>query len=74
MKKAAINEIKIIVQSAENGTSDQQSSNSKAHLSSGETNHILKKKSAKSGEVNGPRGLEPTRYGDWESKGRCIDF
>ncbi|KAH8871762.1 Succinate dehydrogenase assembly factor 4, mitochondrial [Schistosoma japonicum] len=27
-----------------------------------------------SGEVGGPRGLEPTRYGDWERKGRCIDF
>lgn len=26
------------------------------------------------GEVGGPRGLEPTRYGDWEMKGRCIDF
>lgn len=25
-------------------------------------------------ETGGPRGLEPTRYGDWESKGRCIDF
>ena len=25
-------------------------------------------------EVNGPKGLEPTRYGDWESKGRCHDF
>ena len=25
-------------------------------------------------EVNGPKGLEPTRYGDWESKGRCFDF
>lgn len=20
------------------------------------------------------KGLEPTRYGDWELKGRCIDF
>jgi len=20
------------------------------------------------------QGLEPTRYGDWEFKGRCIDF
>ncbi|KAK4470503.1 hypothetical protein MN116_006051 [Schistosoma mekongi] len=27
-----------------------------------------------SGEIGGPRGLEPTRYGDWERKGRCIDF
>lgn len=25
-------------------------------------------------ELNGPKGLEPTRYGDWESKGRCYDF
>jgi hypothetical protein len=25
-------------------------------------------------EVNGPRGPEPTRYGDWERKGRCTDF
>ena len=25
-------------------------------------------------EIGGPRGLEPTRYGDWERKGRCIDF
>ncbi|XP_034099058.1 succinate dehydrogenase assembly factor 4, mitochondrial [Drosophila albomicans] len=26
------------------------------------------------GEVGGPRGPEPTRYGDWESKGRVTDF
>jgi len=25
-------------------------------------------------ELGGPAGLEPTRYGDWERKGRCIDF
>ena len=25
-------------------------------------------------EVGGPRGKEPTRYGDWEKNGRCIDF
>ena len=25
-------------------------------------------------QVGGPKGLEPTRYGDWESKGRCYDF
>lgn len=25
-------------------------------------------------EFGGPAGLEPTRYGDWENKGRCIDF
>ncbi len=25
-------------------------------------------------EVGGPKGLEPTRYGDWERAGRCVDF
>lgn len=25
-------------------------------------------------EIGGPAGLEPTRYGDWERRGRCIDF
>jgi hypothetical protein len=28
----------------------------------------------KPGEVGGPKGLEPTRYGDWERDGRCVDF
>ena len=28
----------------------------------------------KTGETGGPNGPEPTRYGDWERKGRCIDF
>ena len=26
------------------------------------------------GEHGGPRGPEPTRYGDWERKGRVTDF
>lgn len=25
-------------------------------------------------EVGGPKGPEPTRYGDWEKGGRCSDF
>jgi hypothetical protein len=25
-------------------------------------------------EHGGPKGKEPTRYGDWEKNGRCIDF
>jgi hypothetical protein len=30
---------------------------------------VIKKK-----EINGPKGLEPTRYGDWETKGITYDF
>jgi hypothetical protein len=26
------------------------------------------------GETGGPKGLEPTRYGDWERKGIVSDF
>ena len=25
-------------------------------------------------EIGGPKGLEPTRYGDWERKGIVSDF
>jgi hypothetical protein len=25
-------------------------------------------------EIGGPAGPEPTRFGDWEKGGRCIDF
>lgn len=32
------------------------------------------KNSARKRETGGPSGLEPTRYGDWERDGRCVDF
>jgi hypothetical protein len=25
-------------------------------------------------ELGGPKGPEPTRFGDWEHNGRCVDF
>jgi hypothetical protein len=31
-------------------------------------------KSSPPKEIGGPKGPEPTRYGDWEVKGRCSDF
>tara|TARA_A100000164_G_C21655601_1_gene652432 strand:- start:536 stop:688 length:153 start_codon:yes stop_codon:yes gene_type:complete len=40
-------------------------------------NKIIKKKPAKNKnvkEIGGPKGPEPTRYGDWEVKGRVSDF
>ncbi len=33
-----------------------------------------KPKPEKVAENGGPQGPEPTRYGDWERKGRCVDF
>lgn len=29
---------------------------------------------AKPAEQGGPKGLEPTRFGDWERKGIAVDF
>lgn len=30
--------------------------------------------SVKPAEIGGRAGPDPTRYGDWEKNGRCIDF
>ncbi|GAV66212.1 DUF1674 domain-containing protein [Cephalotus follicularis] len=48
----------------ENNQKDQEDEES-------EDDDIVNKKT---GEVGGPRGPEPTRYGDWERNGRCSDF
>ncbi len=37
-------------------------------------NAQLEKLPAVAVEVGGRSGPEPTRYGDWEKNGRCIDF
>lgn len=29
---------------------------------------------ARTKEIGGRKGPDPTRYGDWEKNGRCIDF
>lgn len=38
--------------------------------------HSAEKKNSKGlpVEIGGRNGLEPTRYGDWEKNGRCVDF
>ena len=41
---------------------------------SGQSPHSTPAPLAPPREVGGPSGPEPTRYGDWERKGRCIDF
>ena len=33
-----------------------------------------KQKPAPAREIGGPKEADPTRYGDWTVKGRCIDF
>ncbi len=35
---------------------------------------IIKKKLSKKNKKLNKKKLSPTRYGDWELKGKCIDF
>lgn len=35
---------------------------------------VLPRANAEVPEIGGRDGLDPTRYGDWEKNGRCIDF
>jgi hypothetical protein len=41
-----------------------------SHASAGEK----PEKAPREIEIGGPKGPEPTRFGDWERAGRCIDF
>jgi hypothetical protein len=34
----------------------------------------IRQASGRQREIGGREGPEPTRYGDWELRGRCIDF
>ena len=34
----------------------------------------LEEKRQAEAEIGGPAGPEPTRFGDWERKGICVDF
>jgi len=43
-------------------------------LAEAQARRQAKKKIAKPAEYGGPRGAEPTRYGDWERKGIASDF
>jgi len=45
-----------------------------AKPAAGEAKPVAGKTPAKVAEIGGPEGPEPTRFGDWERKGICVDF
>ena len=45
-----------------------------ANLSFSEQGVKDKPEKCETKEIGGRKGPEPTRYGDWEKSGRCIDF
>ena len=42
--------------------------------SDAEANDTSSDQATRPKEIGGRGGLDPTRYGDWEKAGRCIDF
>ncbi len=43
-------------------------------LAEAEARRANEKQQSRPREIGGPQGPEPTRYGDWEVKGRASDF
>lgn len=43
-------------------------------LEEAEARRLAEAAEARPPEQGGPRGLEPTRFGDWERKGIAVDF
>ena len=43
-------------------------------LEEAEARRRAEKDAARPNEQGGPKGPEPTRYGDWERSGRAVDF
>ncbi len=62
-----LNSINVVVESANHKSNDVQ------EISDSLTKSISADKTELK-ELGGRGGLEPTRYGDWEKNGRCIDF
>ena len=55
-----------VSEAAEVQSGDNSESDDSADKVSGET--------VREKEIGGRDGPDPTRYGDWEKNGRCIDF
>ena len=56
------------------GKLDDENLNSTAYKGSNVLEPFPNNINPNTGEKGGPRGPEPTRYGDWERKGRVSDF
>ncbi|KZV36459.1 hypothetical protein F511_15964 [Dorcoceras hygrometricum] len=57
-----------------NGKIQMQMEDEEKYDSKSEEDEAEEWMNKETGEVGGPRGPEPTRFGDWEKNGRCSDF
>ncbi len=61
-----------------NNKTSKKKAGQKADKAAATSGELSKEEAGREGEqekeIGGPKGPEPTRYGDWEQKGRCTDF
>lgn len=63
----------IMIKDDEKSQKDDDATLAKANVPTGKL-PTGKLSTGKLVERGGPKGPEPTRFGDWESGGRCTDF
>ena len=54
--------------------SEQKTADEKNHATADKSKVLPTAHRPPSTEHGGPKGPEPTRYGDWEIGGKCVDF
>ncbi|KAG2393432.1 hypothetical protein C9374_006963 [Naegleria lovaniensis] len=64
----------LLEQSQMNMEGDENSDDFEVGVEKEELAKYVNPYNPETGEVNGPKGAEPTRFGDWEKSGRCVDF
>lgn len=62
-----------IEETSSEGDGPEPSSDTKSNTTGEDPENLSKDQEGKT-EIGGREGLDPTRYGDWEINGRCIDF
>ncbi|MEC8462712.1 MAG: DUF1674 domain-containing protein [Pseudomonadota bacterium] len=62
-----------IEETSSEGDGPEPSADTKSNTKGEEQENLSKEQEGKT-EIAGREGLDPTRYGDWEINGRCIDF
>ena len=62
-----------IEETSSEGDGPEPSADTKSNTTGEDRENLSKDQEGKT-EIGGREGLDPTRYGDWEINGRCIDF
>ena len=62
-----------IEETSSEGDGPESSADTKSNTTGEDRENLSKDQEGKT-EIGGREGLDPTRFGDWEINGRCIDF